>query len=126
MFSCLLQILQLKYKIEEEIQKNNTLKKQLMSLQEDIDRTVSIKIKSHYLPLKSYCYCTFLQHIMLVPLCIVYSSLGKTCNCHDEYLNLTRAVHATIYKLFWKSASSLWHTLYVNHRAVMVKQKFPT
>lgn len=42
MFSLLLQILQLKYKVEEEIQKNNKSKKQLMSLQEDIERTVSI------------------------------------------------------------------------------------
>lgn len=41
----LLQILRLKYQIEEEIQKNNKLKKQLTSLQEDIERTVSIVIQ---------------------------------------------------------------------------------
>lgn len=42
MLSLLLQIVQLKYKIEEETQKNNKLKKQLMALQEDIERIVSI------------------------------------------------------------------------------------
>lgn len=44
MFSCFLQILQLKLKIEEGIQKNNKLKKQLVSFQGDIERTVSIVV----------------------------------------------------------------------------------
>lgn len=46
-FLLLLQISQLKYQIEEEMQKNKKLNGKIMALQEDIEKTVSsIRIKT--------------------------------------------------------------------------------